>query len=453
MPQTRYARSGDVSIAYQVLGEGDRDLVVVPGSTSNVEYVWDTPGWGQVFRELAANTRVIAFDKRGTGMSDPVAGAPTLETRMDDVRAVMDAVKSERAALLGVSEGAPMCVLFAATYPDRAQAIVLYAGTARATWAPGYPWAPSEDEYLREMREAVEAFRAAPDAVIMEGIRDGAPDATDDELRRYFPYIRQGTTPATWEALDRMNLGIDVRDVLPAVRAPTLILHQVDDRWVPVEAGRYLARRIPNARMVELAGGGHLPTSATYRPLLEHVRDFLEHTGTGFSVQEPDRALVTVLFTDMVSSTETAAALGDSRWRDLVREHHRIIRGELARFRGREVDTAGDGFLAAFDGPARGIRCALAVVDAVRPLGVEVRAGLHTGECELVDGKPAGLAVHIGARVAAQAGPAEVVVSQTVRDLVAGSGIEFLERPPAPLKGVPGEWRLHTVVPDGGASG
>jgi len=448
MPQTRYARSGDVSIAYQVLGEGDRDLVVVPGSTSNVEYVWDTPGWGRVFRELADTTRVIAFDKRGTGMSDPVAGAPTLETRMDDVRAVMDAVKSERAALVGVSEGAPMCVLFAATYPDRAWALVLYGGVARATWAPGYPWAPNEEEYLRDMREAVEAFRAAPDAVLTAAIRDGAPDATDDEVARYLPYLRHGTTPAAWEALDRMNLGIDVRDILPAVRAPTLVLHQADDSWVPIEVGRYLAGRIPNARMVELAGRGHLLTSASWPPVLEHVRGFLADAGATMRAEEPDRALVTVLFTDMVGSTETAAALGDGRWRDLVREHHRIIRGELARFRGREVDTAGDGFLAAFDGPARGIRCALAVVDAVRPLGVEVRAGLHTGECELVDGKPAGLAVHIGARVAAQAGPAEVVVSQTVRDLVAGSGIAFSERPPAPLKGVPGEWRLHTVVPD-----
>jgi pimeloyl-ACP methyl ester carboxylesterase len=452
MPQTRYARSGDVSIAYQVLGEGDRDLVVVPGSTSNVEYVWDTPGWGRVFRELAANTRVIAFDKRGTGMSDPVGGAPTLETRMDDVRAVMDAVKSERAALVGVSEGAPMCILFAATYPDRAWGLVLYGGVARATWAPGYPWAPNEEEYLREMREAVEAFRAAPDDVITGAIRDGAAGATDDEVARYLPFMRHGTTPATWEALDRMNLGIDVRDIPSAVRAPTLVIHQVDDPWVPVEVGRYLAGRIPNARMVELAGAGHLLTAATCPPVFEHVSRFLDEADAVSLAHEPDRALVTVLFTDMVSSTEKAAELGDSRWRDLVREHHRIVRGELARFRGREVDTAGDGFLAAFDGPARGIRCALAVVDAVRPLGVEVRAGLHTGECELVDGKPAGLAVHIGARVAAQAGPAEVVVSQTVRDLVAGSGIEFRERPPAPLKGVPGEWRLHTVTPDGAAS-
>ena len=453
MPQTRYARSGDVSIAYQVLGEGDRDLVVVPGSFSNVEYLWDTPGWGEVFRELAASTRVIAFDKRGTGMSDPVAGAPTLETRMDDVRAVMDAVKSERAALVGVSEGATMSVLFAATYQDRVWALVLYAGIARATWAPGYPWAPNQEEYLREMREGVEAFRAAPDDVIWGALRDGAPAATEDELARYFPYLRHGTTPATWEALDRMNLAIDVRDVLPAVRAPTLALHYQGDTWVPVDVSRYVASRIPNARLVELPGGSHLLTAATWPPVCEHVRDFLDDAGARIPSEEPDRALVTVLFTDMVASTEKAAALGDARWRDLVREHHRLIRAELARFRGREVDTAGDGFLAAFDGPARGIRCALAVVDAVRPLGVEVRAGLHTGECELVDGKPAGLAVHIGARVAAQAGPAEVVVSQTVRDLVAGSGIEFAERPPAPLKGVPGDWRLHTVVPDGAAAG
>jgi class 3 adenylate cyclase/dienelactone hydrolase len=445
LPQTQYARSGDVSIAYQVAGRGEFDVVYVPPSVSHVELAWEIPNMRALFERLGSFARVIRFDKRGTGMSDRVAGAPTLETRMDDVRAVMDAAGSQRAALLGWSEGVAMSCLFAATYPQRAWALVLYGGQARALRAPDYPWGPTEAEALRMVAESrVESESAT---IGEELARSGMPQGTPDEVAALARMIRQSGSPGAFEALDRMNMQIDIRQVLPAIRVPSLVLHNRGDRWVDVDRGRDLANRIPGSRFVELPVEGHITATADLPPLLDVIERFLRDVWEAdIGAAEPDRVLATVLFTDIVGSTGAAVELGDARWRSLLEQHHGVIRRELARARGREIDTAGDGFFASFDGPARAIRCASAITDAVRDLGLEVRAGLHTGECEIVDGKVAGIAVHTGARVAAQARPSEVLVTQTVKDLVAGSDLSFEDRGQHQLKDLPGEWRLFSVV-------
>ena len=446
MPQTRYARSENVSVAYQVMGEGASDVLMVPGSFSNVELVWGVPGWGSILTELASRYRVIAFDKRGTGLSDHVAGAPDMEARMDDVRAVMDAVKSERASLLGVSEGGPMSVLFAATHPERVSRLILFASLARRTWAPGYTWPEETVDELREgAKEDAENFRRDPEGTVAAIVRSGAPDATEEEVVAYVPYFARGTTPAMVEWLG-LSGDFDIRDVLPVVRAPTLVIHHADDPWVDPRHGRYLAEHIPTARYVELPGRSHLPSRRDWRPVYAEIDRFLAETDDAREVQ-PNRSLLTLLFTDIVGSTATAAELGDRRWQTMVEEHHAIVRRNLTRFQAKEANTMGDGFLATFDGPARGVRCALTIVAALAERSITIRAGLHSGECEVVDGQPAGLAVHIGARVADQAGPGEVVVSRTVRDLIVGSDISLTERPSAQLKGVPGEWTLYTVAP------
>jgi len=444
LPETRYARSGDVNIAYQVAGDGPFDLVWVPGYVTHLELAWKLPNFGQSLWETASFSRLIKFDKRGTGMSDPVSGAPTLETRMDDVRAVMDAVGSRRAAFFGLSDGASMSVLFAATYPERTAALVLRSPVARALWAPDYPWGPTEDEYEREIEHQLRVFGSRQEALAT--VRS-LGQFEDEELEAFVDYTRFGASPGMLEALLRMNKEIDIRHVLPAVRVPTLVLHGAEDRIVPPEAARDLASRIPGAEYVELPGVGHLALGDAGHPIRVATRRFLTDVweSGSWDEAEPDRVLATVLFTDIVDATGNALALGDRAWRELLERHHSVVRRELTRFRGREIDTAGDGFLAAFDGPARAIRCACAVVDRVRELGIDVRAGLHTGECEVVDGKIAGIAVHTGARVAANANGGEVVVSSTVRDLVAGSGIDFEDRGEHELKGLPGEWRLFAV--------
>lgn len=443
--ETRYARSGDVSIAYQVTGEGPFDLVLVPPATSHVELAWEVPVMRTMFERFASFARLIHFDKRGTGMSDRVSGAPALETRMDDVRAVMDAAGSERAAVLGWSEGAGMSSLFAATYPERTWALVLYGGIARSLRAPDYHWGRTEAEVLRSIAEE-RALREQPGYLEVEA-RSGSPDATEEEIRALAKYFRYSASPGAEEALSRMNMLIDVRHVLPAIRVPTLVLHHTSDAWVKVERGRDLAQRIPGASFVELPGNGHIPPIAEVGPVLDEIERFLGRAWEAGDQDksEPDRVLATVLFTDIVGSSEHAAALGDRGWREMLEQHHELVRRQLVRFRGREVDTAGDGFFASFDGPARAIRCACAISESVRELGLDVRAGLHTGECELVDGKVAGIAVHTGARVASQAHPGEVLVSSTVKDLVAGSGIDFRDRGLAALKGIPGEWHLFAV--------
>jgi pimeloyl-ACP methyl ester carboxylesterase len=442
-PETRYARSGDVWIAYQVVGEGRFDLVFVSPYLTHVELQWTLPGFADTLASLASFARLIRFDKRGVGMSDRVSGAPTLEARMDDVRAVMDAAGSKRAALFGVSEGAPMSLLFAATYPERTAALVLRSAVPRTMWAPDYPWGRTEDEYRQALERDLRLFGTREQAT--EVVRTlGRFD--DNETRALVDYFRWSGSPGSVEALARMNREIDVRHVLPAIRVPTLVMHGRDDEVVPVEVGRYVADRIPGARLIELPETGHLALRGS-GAIENEIERFLTEVweGGGWEETEPDRVLSTVLFTDIVRSTERAAELGDRAWRELLERHHAVVRRHLVRFRGREVDTAGDGFCASFDGPARAIRCACAIVEGMREIELDVRAGLHTGECELVDGKVAGIAVHTGARVASHASPGEVLVSSTVKDLVAGSGIRFDDRCARELKGVPGEWRLFAA--------
>lgn len=447
MPVTRYARSGDVAIAYQVVGDGPFDLVFVPGSSSHVELGWDVPSFRRLNERLAAFSRLIIFDKRGTGMSDKVQGAPPLEVRMDDVRAVMDAAGSQRAALMGVSEGVPMSILFAATYPERTGALCLYGGIARGVWAPDYPWQKPEAQQLREIEE--ERLRITDPDYQPESVRSGCPTGTDEEIAQMDRMYRYAMTPGDELGLMRMNLGIDVRDVLPSINVPTLVLHYTEDPWVDVHEGRYIAERIPGSTYVELAGTCHVPAMRESDEIADEVERFLlgVHGAAGWAEPEPDRVLATILFTDIVDSTTRLSEMGDAKWREVVERHHALVRRELARHRGRELDTAGDGFFASFDGPARGIQCASAISQEVAELGIEVRAGLHTGECQVVDGKLGGIAVHLGARVASQANAGEVLVSRTVKDLVAGSGIEFEDRGSHELKGVAGEWQLYSVLP------
>jgi class 3 adenylate cyclase len=443
MPETRYARSGDVMVAYQVLGEGPFDVVFAPGFVSHVELQWEAVGLAALLRGIAKHARVIVFDKRGTGLSDRVAGVPTLEERSDDIRAVMDAAGSERAALLGFSEGVCINMVFAATYPERVSALVLYGGVARVLWAPDYPFGATERQYRQEIEEEFEAFLTP--GGLEEMVRTGISTAGEAEVQAWARVLRYGSSPGTIEALERWNMSIDVRNALSAISAPTLVAHQRGDPWVRVEHGRYLAQHIPGAAYVELNGDEHIPSVAIASDLLEHMLPFLQEQATR-RAPEPDRVLATILFSDIVGSTAKAAELGDARWRELLSGHHAQVRRQLARFRGVELDTAGDGFFARFDGPARAIRCALAIRDAVREVGLEVRLGLHAGECEVVDAKVAGIAVAIGARVSARAAAGEVLVSQTVKDLVAGSGITFEDRGRAELKGVPGQWRLYSVT-------
>lgn len=441
--ETRYALSGDVNIAYQVAGDGPFDVIFVPGFVTHVELQWRLPGMGDFIRGLGSFSRLIRFDKRGTGMSDPVSGAPSLETRMDDVRAVMDAVGSRRAAFYGLSEGAAMSILFAATYPERTAALVVRSCSPRTMWAPDFPWGRRDEAYRREVNQALQVFgeRAeAREAVRALGMHN------DDEVEAFIDYIRYGTSPGMLAALYRMNKEIDIRHVLSAVGVPTLVLHGSEDQIVPVEAGAYTARRIRSARFVEMPGMGHLALGAGARIQAE-VERFLTDVwqAGGWEDTEHDRMLATVLFTDIVESTAKAVELGDRHWSELLERHNTLVRRQLLRFRGREIDTAGDGFFATFDGPARAIRCACAITDGVRELGLSIRAGLHTGECEIADSNVAGIAVHTGARVAAQAGADEVLVSNTVKDLVAGSGIKFIDRGAHELKGIPGQWRLFAV--------
>ncbi len=436
-PETRYAKSGDVNIAYQVVGDGPFDLVLVPGFFSHLEVDWEFPSYAYLLRRLASFSRLILFDKRGTGLSDRPGGLPDLETRMDDVRAVMDAAGSERAALFGYSEGGPMCALFAAIYPERTSALALY-GTYAKRQDPDdeYPWVMTRDERSAYADEVEREWGSESDF-------SRYTSAHDDALVRWWQRrARASLSPGAARALILMNSQIDIREVLPTIGVPTIVLHRSGDSDSNVAEGRYLAEKIPGARFVELSGDSHVPFVDPDQ-ILDEVEEFLTGVRRG---PEPDRVLATVLFTDLVGSTERAARLGDRRWRVLLEEHHALARRELARWRGTEVDTAGDGFLATFDGPARAIRCARSIRDALVPLGLEMKAGLHIGEIERVGEGVMGIAVHTGARVAGLASAGEVLVSQTVKDLVAGSGIEFEERGEHELKGVPGIWQLYAVV-------
>ena len=437
-PETKYALSGGVSIAYQVLGAGPIDLVVVPGWVSNLDAFWEEPSTAAFFRRLASFARVILFDKRGTGLSDRIADLPSLEVRMDDVRAVLDAVGSPRAALFGFSEGGPMCALFAATYPQRTSALIMAGSYARMMAGEDYPFGRTQEQMQAFLTE-IERDWGGPVGLTMRG----PSRANDERFRQWWArYLRTSASPTAAAALLRMNAQVDIRDVLPSIRVPTLIMHSVNDRTLPIQAGRYMAERIPGATFIELQGIDHIPYLSDSETITGHIEEFL----TGVPHHEvDDRVLATVLFTDIVGATESAARLGDKRWSELLGRHHDLVRRELQRFRGREIDTAGDGFFAAFDGPARAVRCACAVSGAVRSLGIELRAGVHTGECEVMGNKYGGIAVHIGARIAALAAAGEVMVSSTVKDLVAGSGLVFDDRGIRPLKGVPGRWPLFAV--------
>jgi pimeloyl-ACP methyl ester carboxylesterase len=438
VPQTKYARSGDINIAYQVFGAGAVDLVVVPGWVSCIETFWEEPGFTRFLQRLGGFARVILFDKRGTGLSDRVTDTPMLEERMDDVRAVMDAVGSKRAALLGYSEGGPMCLLFAATYPERTEALITVGSFPRLAWAPDYPFGRSRAQQ-EDLLKAIREHWGGP-----VGIEARVPSLANDERFRawWAKMLRSGGSPTTVHALTRMNYDIDVRHVLPSIRVPTLLLHPKGDRTVPIECSRYMAARIPGAKLIEIDSDDHVSFLVRPNEIPDAVQEFL--TGGRGAVDE-DRVVKTVMFSDIVGSTELAEKLGDARWRDLREAHHAAVRRELAVYRGQEVDTAGDGFYAAFDGPARAVRCAREVRDAVKGLGMQARLGLHTGECVVGGEKISGLAVHIGARVAALAPAGKVLVSQTVKDLVAGSGLEFEDFGVHALKGVADSWHLYAV--------
>ncbi len=403
-----------------------------------MEHAWEEPSFAAFLHRVASFSRLIFLDRRGTGLSDPVAGLPMLEERMDDVRAVMDAAGSDRAALFGISEGGPMCSLFAATYPERTTALVLYGTMARGTRDADYPWAMSDDQAIRFLDRIDREWGKGMTAKVF------APSIAQDErkVRFWAKFERLAVSPGAARVLFKMLLDTDVRGVLPTIQVPTLVVHRAGDRVTPVGGGRHIAEQIPGAKYVELAGVDHFPWAGNSDAVLDEVEEFLTGVRHG---PEPDRVLATVMFTDIVGSTEHAAALGDRAWRNFLDRYYDETRKYLRIFRGREVDTAGDGFFATFDGPARGIRCACAIRDAVADLGIEIRAGLHTGECEVVGDKVLGIAVHLGARVAGRAEANEVLVSRTVKDLVAGSGLGFVDRGAHALKGIPGEWRLFAA--------
>jgi class 3 adenylate cyclase len=442
VPPIRYAQNGDVSLAYQVVGDGPIDLVAVTGFVGHLELWWEEPALTRFWDRLASFSRLILWDKREQGLSDRLGRPPTLEQGMDDLRAVLDAAGSERTALVGFSEGGPMSILFAATHPARTRALVLWGTYARITRAPDYPGGVALEDFRTFLDSTIAAWGGPA------GIELFAPSMAGD--RRFADWwtrlLRSGTSPRGARDLMEMYAELDVRHALPAVSAPTLVLHRSDDPLVPPAWARLMAEQIADASYTELPGRDHLAAVGDPDSVLDEIEEFL--TGTR-PVHEPARMLSTVLFTDIAGSTERATELGDRRWGDLLGAHDGLVRRQLERFEGREVKTTGDGFLATFDGPARGIKCAREVVAGARELGIEVRAGLHTGECEVKDDDVGGIAVHIGARVGALAGPGQVLVSGTVKDLVVGSGIEFDDRGSHSLRGVPGEWRLYAVAGSG----
>jgi class 3 adenylate cyclase len=439
-PETRYARSGDVGIAYQVYGEGEIDLVVAFPFVSHLDLLWESPAQARFMERLGSFARVIPFDRRGVGLSDPVDVPTTLEDRMDDVRAVMDAAGSERAALFGMSEGATMCMLHAAAHPERTSALVLWGAMARTTKADDYPWAPPREALLEAQEELLSPFwgTGATIDVFSPTLADD-PRSRDAQAR----LERQTASPMRVAQLFEIFLDTDVRDTLPLIHTPTLVLQRRDDRVVNYRAARWLAEQIEGSRYVELDGVDHFPWVADVDGrALDEIEEFLTGVRPGPATE---RVLATVLFTDIVDSTRLAGEIGDSRWRRLLEQHQELTRKSLDRFSGREIKTTGDGFLATFDGPTRAVECARAIAVEMPSLGVEVRAGLHAGEVELMGDDVGGIAVHVAARISALAGAGTVLVSRTVRDLAAGSGIEFEPVGRHQLKGVPDEWDIYSV--------
>jgi pimeloyl-ACP methyl ester carboxylesterase len=442
MPQTSYTRRSGVNIAYQVTGDGPSDLVYVPGWISNVEVMWEEPSMAQFLRRLSSFSRLITFDKRGTGMSDPVPleQLPTLEERMDDLSAVMDEVGSDRATLMGHSEGGNMCILFAATYPARTDRLVLVSSYAKRTWSESYPWAPTPDQRAADIARTERDF-GDPD-LLPEWL---APSRMADPAFRQWiaRYFRLSSSPRAASHLLEMNSGIDTTQVLPKVRVPTLLLYKTRDVDVTIEEGRWIASQIPDARLVEIPSADHLLNAEGSDLIADEIEEFM----TGYRAPTvPERALATVLFVDIVGSTDTAARLGDHAWRALLERYNGIATDEVQRLRGRVVGTQGDGMLAVFDGPGRAIRSASAIIETIAPLDLEVRSGVHTGEVELIGDDVAGIAVHIGSRIASLAEPGEILVSRTVKDLVVGSHLAFEDRGAHHLKGVPDAWELFAVV-------
>ena len=439
LPETRYAKSGGVHVAYQTFGQGGLDLVVVPGWASHIEYAWEEPRLARFLEQLGRFARVTWFDKRGTGLSDRVTGVPILEERMDDVRAVMDAASIRRAAILGWSEGGSMATLFAASSPDRVQALILFGAFAKRLRSPDYPWAPTLEERMAWISQIEAGWGGEVEVETL------APSMKDDPMfRRWFAaYGRLSVSPAAAVALATMNTSIDIRAVLGSVHVPTLVLHRTGDRDSLLGNGQYLASHIPGAKFVELPGEDHTCWTGDSGRVVEEIQEFLTGARSPASV---DRVLLSILFTDIIGSTELASKLGDRSWRDLLDRHNHAVRAQLSRFRGREVKTTGDGFLAVFDGPARAIRSAEAIRRATADLGLQVRLGIHTGECELLDGDVAGVGVHIAARVAAQSSGRAVLVTSTVKNLTAGAGIQFTDAGLHSLKGVEGSWHLYEAV-------
>ncbi|MGZ4139889.1 MAG: adenylate/guanylate cyclase domain-containing protein [Actinomycetota bacterium] len=435
--EVRYARSGDVHIAYQVVGDGPIDLVYSPGIWSNLEIMWEWPAWADYLDRLASFSRLILFDMRGVGLSDRGNQAPILELQTNDIGAVLDAAGAETAAVFGGARAGAMAMLFAATHPERTRALILYAPVAKTVAAPDWPTGKSE----QEQRRFVERFTS--EMGTGENLDLQGPSFDPSFKTWWARFGRLVATPGAYEELAQIFTPLDVRQVLPHIQAPTLVLHRAGDRIVNSAQGRAVAEAIHGARFVELPGEDHIPFLGNTDVLVDEVEEFL--TGVR-PAPKTDRILATVLFTDIVGSTERASAMGDKPWRDLLQRHHAAVRIELQRFHGREVDTAGDGFFATFDGPARGIRCAEAIRESLRGIGLEIRSGLHTGEVEIIGDKISGIAVHIGARIAARAEAGEILTSSTVKDLVAGSGLTFEDRGSHQLKGVPDEWRLFAVV-------
>lgn len=438
--ETQYVRSGEFHIAFQVVGQGPLDIVYVPGWVSHIELMWEEPDMAHFLNRLASFARLITFDKRGTGLSDRVPNdkLPTLDERMDDLRAVLDVVGSRRVALLGNSEGANLCALFAATYPDRTDAMVLMGSFAKRTWSPDYPWAPTMAERSREYDMIEKEWGAKMD------LQHYIPSKIGDEAyaRRLATYFRRSASPGAAVTLLRMNTQIDIRGVLPALHTPTLVVHRSGDRDAMVEGARWMAAQIQGARFVELPGDDHLPWVGEQDEILDEVQEFL--TGER---PEPDatRVLATILFTDIVDSTRRAHELGDSTWKQVLASHDQLCAEQIHRFKGRLIKSTGDGIHATFDGPGRAIACAGGIIEKSRELELEIRAGLHTGECEVRGDEMEGVAVHLAARVAGLAGPGQVLVSRTVRDLVAGSGIEFEDLGVRELKGFPEAWQIFAV--------
>ncbi|TMD37265.1 MAG: alpha/beta fold hydrolase [Chloroflexi bacterium] len=436
----KYARSGDVNIAYQVVGDGAIDLVLVLGWVSHLAYVWELPAMAAFLNRLASFSRLILFDKRGCGMSDRVHPLPTLEQRMDDVRAVLDAAGSQRAALLGISEGGVMSALFAATYPERSAGLIINGSYPSALRRPGYPWGITEDQFEERMRRVKDIWGK------VAGMDRYAPSQVDKpEVAGWWTtFMQMGASPGDAEDLMRMNTLIDIRDILPAIRVPTLVIHARGDRIAPIEAGRYLADHIPNARFLQLDSADHWPYFVDADQVIGEVQEFLTGVRTG---PPPDTMLATVLCTNVAQAGAHAIWLGDKRWNQLVDRHHSVVRTALSRYSGREIEAGEQGMTAVFDGTARAIRCALDVRDQLMRLGLRLRAGLHAGECEVGDGRPRGVALHVASGVMKAAQPGEVLVSGTVKDLVVGSGLEFADRGPRVFEGVPGSWTLFAAGP------